>query len=302
MSKIENALAKARGQIIPLKPQRGAGPGQDMVALKQRPPNARDMAVAATALARMEEPWLLDEAALEAKRIIHPDTADPEVVMVFRDLRTKILQRVQENCTIMVSSVGKGADTAFVATNLAVAFALDDSKTSLLVDCSFSAPMFEHLVSSHEACGITDYLKNESVALEQIIHPIGVRRMRVIPTGRSYDQLAEYFTLHRMRQLLNELRERYPDRYIVLGAPPIADSAGANVLADLADYAILFVPYGAATESDVREAAGRIDANKLVGVVFTDFPELPMERRRLSGWLLGFLPFRRRRRVAAKRQ
>lgn len=298
MSKIESALAKARGRVIQLDPTKGTAPGKGIVPFEQRLPVTRepDRAAARKALARMEEPGLLDAAGLAARRILNVATSNPAVLMEFSELRTKILQVALKNCTIMVTSLAKGGDCGFVASNLAAAFALDDSKTALLLDCSLGAPLFEHLTPSPGALGITDYLRSDSVKLEQVIHPIGVRRLRLIPAGRSHDRLAEYFTLSKMRELLCEVRERYPDRYVVMGARDVTDSADAHILTELADYVVFVVPYGAVTERDINEAVKTIGGKKLLGVVFSSVPTLPKERTTLLGWLTGLVPFWNRRR------
>lgn len=297
MSKIETALSKARGRVVRLVSVENALPGKDLVPLDQRSIANREAerAAAAKALARMEERWLLDPAALADRRIISVGAAETDVVMIFRELRTKILQTAQTNCTIMVTPITKGGDGGFVAANLAVSFALDDSKTALLLDCSLGAPLFKHLTASADVPGITDYLKSENVGLEQIIHPVGVRRLRVIPTGRRHDRVADYFTSGKMRHLLSELRQRYPDRYVVLGAPPITESADANILMELADYVVLVVPYAMVTEAEIADAAKLIGDKKLLGVVFSGLPTLPRERYTFSGWVAGLLGFRRGR-------
>jgi protein-tyrosine kinase len=286
MSKIESALAKARGRGQ-LQSVKTTAPGTGIVAVEQRsaPHGEADRVAASKALTRMQEPRLLDAAALAERRIIHIGMADVEAVTAFRELRTKILQTAQKNCTIMVTSCADTGSSSSIATNLAIAFSLDDSKTAMLLDCNLGAPKLDHLVSSRDARGITDYLKGDGVGLEQVIHSVGVKRLRVIPAGRGHDHMAEYFTSNKMRELLNELRGRYIDRYIVLDAPPIVESADARVLVELADFAVLVVPYGSATEAQIAAAAKIIGEKKLLGVVFSDVPRLPKERLGLPWWL-----------------
>lgn len=295
MSKIEKALAKAGGRVVSLG-SAGARAGKELVATGERiSANApRDLALATRMLARMGEQSLLDVTAIAKRRIISVDTADPEAVVAFRELRTKILQCARGNCTIMVAPVANNGDGGFVAANLAVSFAMDDTKTALLVDCNLGAPLFNQL-STPERHGLADYLKDDAVQVEQIIQPVGIRRLRLIAAGRRHDKLAEYFTLAKMRRLIGELRERYPDRYVVLAAPPIGESADARILSELADYALLVVPYGGLTEAEIAEATKGIEKAKLLGVVFSDVPTLPREKRSLSGWIRGLLDMRSKR-------
>lgn len=287
MSKIESALAKARARGIQLASTAGARKaGTDLVPAQGRAQVDRQTreAVAAADLKRMQEPWLLNQRTLEERQIIHPDMADTNAAMAFRDLRTKIVQAAKENCTIVVTSCAKGRDSASVATNLAVSFSLDDCKTAVLINCDLAASSIDRLVPSEDERGITDYLRTASVKLEQIIYPIGLPRLRVIPAGKSLDHMAEYFTLAKMSQLLSELRARHADRYVVMNAPPIHDSADTRVLVELADYAVLVVPYGCVTDSQVTNAAKMIGEKKLLGAVFSEIPSLPSGHRGVLDW------------------
>jgi Mrp family chromosome partitioning ATPase len=111
--------------------------------------------------------------------------------------------------------------------------------------------------------------------VEQIIHPVGIQRLRLIPTGGQMDITVEYFTSLKMRRLLKNIKERFADRYIIIDAPPIMESADTRILADVCDYAILVVPYGKATEAQVLKASKSLGAHKLLGIVFNDEPRLP---------------------------
>jgi len=297
MSKIEKALAKAGGRVVRLGSVAKIATGKQLIATGERTSDNReiDLASASRMLARMEERAPLDAAALAERKIISVETADPDVIVAFRELRTKIVQVARGNCTIMVAPISKNADGGFVAANLAVSFSFDDTKSALLIDCSIGAPLFNHL-SAPGALGITDYLKGDGVSVEQIIQSVGIRRLRLISAGRHHDKLAEYFTLAKMRGLVGELRERYPDRYLVFGAPPIGESADARILLDLVDYAVLVVPYGRLTEAEIADATKGIDKAKLLGAVFSGVPALPRDKRRLSGWLPGLFGARSKRR------
>jgi protein-tyrosine kinase len=286
MSKIETALSKARGQVVRLDPVSGAkAAGKEMVPAQQRSLSDRQARQAAADLRRMDEPWLSEPRTLAEQRIIHLGMSDTQAAMAFSDMRTKILQIAQENCNIVVTSAAKGRDSALIAANLAVSFSLDDSKTAILLDCDLVARSIDQVIPSTSDYGIADYLRNDGVQLEQIICPTGLRRFRVIPAGKSHDHVAEYFTLAKMRELLNELRARYVDRYIVLNAPPIVESADARVLVELADYVVLVVPYGSVTGPQITDAAKLIGDKKLLGVVFSDMPCLPTGHRGVLGWL-----------------
>jgi Mrp family chromosome partitioning ATPase len=70
-----------------------------------------------------------------------------------------------------------------------------------------------------------------------------------------------------MKQFLQALRRRYPDRFIVLDTAPISDSPDARILTELCDYGLLVVPHGKLTPGKVENAARAFNPDKFVGAV-----------------------------------
>jgi Mrp family chromosome partitioning ATPase len=70
-----------------------------------------------------------------------------------------------------------------------------------------------------------------------------------------------------MKQFLQAIRRRYPDRFIVLDTAPIGDSPDARILGDLCDYSMLVVPHGRITTAAAENAAQAFDPEKFVGAV-----------------------------------
>ena len=92
--------------------------------------------------------------------------------------------------------------------------------------------------------------------------------LRLIPAGNRREPGAEFFTSARMRRFVDELRNRYRDRNVILDAPPLATSADARILVELADFIVLVVPSGRVAESQLRATLDVLPEKKLLGVVF----------------------------------
>lgn len=279
MSKIEDALKKVGGGKAPRSGTppdghqrqlaRAPQPSQASTSLTQRV-NSR------AEIARMVETSPISEEELARNKIIHSEMDDGRVLNAFRELRTKIVQKsLNGNGVIMVTGVGFGDGASFVARNLAAAFALDESKTALLLDCNFKNPQLSTIKTSDGKLGLTDYLESEEVPVDKIIHQAGINRFRLIPSGAHCEVPAEYFTSVRMGKLLTQLKNRYPERYIILDTPPITESADTTIVAAMCDHVLLVVPYGKVTQTQVEAAVKAVDKNKLLGVVFNNEPQLP---------------------------
>jgi len=280
MSKIEKALSRAKGDakmaLVPTS--RGSTSKANAEQTQSRPDSSRSTSVSVRAsstaeIARMQEASLLGRGELEKYGIIYPDLSDNATVQSFREIRTRILQRTQgRNAIVMVTSVSGGSGNSFVALNLAVAFAFDAGRTALLMDCNLGNSSTQRLFGAENPAGITDYLENPDIEVRDILHPVGIERLRVIPAGRQKDVPTEYFTSQKARQLLDGVRDRYSERFVIVDAPPMSESADTQILSELCDFVLLVAPYGRVTTMQIDACIEAIDPNKFLGVVFNDEP------------------------------
>lgn len=222
-------------------------------------------------IARISGGQALTPAQLRDRAVIYrTDVARPEVD-AFRDLRTKLLAMVDGNFVTLVAPVSRGCGGSFVARNLAAAMAFDETKSAMLVDCDLRHPSQDATMRVDTATGgLTDYLEDAEADLAGVLYDTGVPRLRLLPAGRQRETGAEYFSGFRMRLLLDSLRSRYPDRYVVLDSPPVIGSPDARILADLADVVVLVAGYGRDTPSTIAQAAANFDPAKFAGVLFNE--------------------------------
>lgn len=288
MSKIEKALQKAlQRHDLPERATPAAPADARSGALV-----AETSSLAVGSIRLMAQPLSFSPAERALKKIIVPDQAEHPTVKAFRELRTNIAQRTgTASSIIMVTGSARGGGATFVATNLAAAIAFESGRTALLIDCNLARPSLQRLLPAVNGPGLVDYLESERLDVNDIIHPSGVERLRVIPVGGRGSANAEYFTMGKMRQLLEALKTRYPDRQIIIDAPPITSSADSQILGALCDHIVLVVPYGRVTEGRLLTALKGVEAKKVVGMVFNDDPALPPMRwsRALAGWWLRLL-------------
>lgn len=207
---------------------------------------------------------------LDAAKIIYPGMQDVDTLNTFRELRNKLLQKSnKENFTLMVSSLASNGGGTYISENLAAAFALDFEKTALLVDCNAANPSSEKLLSTADI-GLTDFLEDPSISASDIIYSTGIPRLRMTPIGTRTAQGSELFSSDRMEAFINEVKNRYPERHIIIDAPPINSSPDSRVLADLCDYSILVVPYGKVTKMQISAGINSIPKEKLAGLIFNN--------------------------------
>lgn len=281
MSKIEDALNKvklsnSKGLRILSPDNKDASNKNPNLNSASRIVSPNNLRASSLEISRMSEDDLFTPEELSELKIIFSDMPGNKIVDTYRDLRTKIVQKTnRKNVSIMVTSAETNYFSHMTAINLSVAFTFDESKTAILIDSNLNSPKISDALEIDVHSGLTDYLENENIGVEQILHKSGIKRLRVIPAGSSRAMVTEYFTSLKMRNLMSHLLSRYSDRYIFVDSAPIIDSADTRILADMCDYVLLVVPYGKVTKNRVKEAADKIDKDKLLGVIFADKPALP---------------------------
>jgi len=303
VSKIEKALNKARAtgglRVVSSQPPctEYEQPSGNLPATVDTTALIEQRASMSKAIARMKETLPLGKHVLAQNQIIYPEMGENETVRAFREIRTKIIKKTQgQNCTILVTSVTGGGGSSFVTLNLGAVFSFDAGKTALLLDCNFKNPSLHRLFGAGTFRGLKDYLENSDMDVAEIIHPVGIERLRIIPSGGRREIPSEYFTSLKMKQLLDSIKQRYRDRYIILDAPPMTESADMQILAELCDYIVLVAPYGRVTETQVDVCAKAIGEKKLIGVLFNNEPAPPVLQWRsilnpfVALWAILFRP------------
>jgi capsular exopolysaccharide synthesis family protein len=275
MSKIEKALNRAREgglQVVPRAEAPGTAAGTSVVAYRSAHPETIPRMA-------MNEVRMLAPADLENRGIIRPQRGEDPAVQVFRELRTKIIQHSQgKNAIVLVSSVTRDCGASFVSRNLAAAFAFDVGKTALLIDCNLADPSVHQLLNNASIPGLADYLENPSLDVEKIIQPLGIARFRLVTAGTRHEAPEELLTSAKMKQLMDNVRRRYLERFVILDGPPMSKIADIRTLTELADYVLIVARYGRTTSAQLAASVNGVGEKKLLGVVFNEEPRIPRIR------------------------
>lgn len=219
----------------------------------------------------MALPALWTQEELYEKKVIFAGMRQRDLLNSFREVRIKLLQKSKsDNIVVLVASVSNEGGASFFGFNLAATFALDLHKTALYVDCNPYGSSAERYIVTPVELGLTQYLTDNNIALKRIIYPSGIERLRVIPSGGASESAAEFFNSKRMEVLVQEIKNRYPDRFIVLEAPSIQQSTEARILAQYCDHAVLVVPFGKAVTAEVLSAIDAVGKEKFAGLVFNN--------------------------------
>jgi len=219
---------------------------------------------------KMSEVHSFSDAELDQLKILRQGMKDEKVLKMFRELRTRLYAHAGgKNFVCMVTSVTSDGGASYVSRNLSAAIALDKTKTAVIVDCNFYDPSSEELLGAESNLGLTDYLSVRDMGLEFIVYASGIPRVRVIPAGNNGEAATERLSSNKMHLFVQELKTRYSDRFVILDGPSVSEySADVRLIGSLCDFVVLVVPYGKATDAQIKHAVDTIGRDRLAGIVF----------------------------------
>jgi exopolysaccharide/PEP-CTERM locus tyrosine autokinase len=258
MSRIEQALEKtaaARNRqtapVAPINPAPGKEPaaGPSMDALLKTPP------------LQINNPML-------AAMYDNHDAASEE----YNKLRSRIITLTQGdefyNTLMVTSTIGEEGKT-LTALNLAISMAKGYDHTVLLVDADLRRPSLHRVLNLKPKVGLIQCL-TEKVPVSEALIKTGIGKLVVLPAGGSIDNPVELLASNQMKELIVELKNRYPERYVIFDTPPILPFADAQVLAPEVDGTVFVVREGKAKSKDVKEAIRSLHDTNIFGVVYND--------------------------------
>ena len=189
----------------------------------------------------------------------------------FRRLRTHVLKLNVSDPpkTIMVTSATEGEGKTFVAANLAAGIAHDLHFHALLVDCDLRSPALSHWFGVQNGHGLSDYLVGKG-QLSELILKTEMEKLSILTGGSVQAKPAELIGSRKMEALVNELKLRYNDRYIILDATPLLATTEPEVLARLVDGILIVVRAGVTPRETVKQAVASLDPKKILGFVLND--------------------------------
>jgi len=186
----------------------------------------------------------------------------------YKVLRIQILQRTRERDlnTVMITSALPGEGKTLTSINTALSLAKEFNQTVLLVDCDLKKQNVHKYFGFSSDNGLVNYLENDHMLKDLFIWP-GIEKFTLISGGETVNNSSEYLGSPKMKDLVNELKTRYDDRYVIFDTPPVLSGADTITLAPLVDSIIMVVEAGRTSIYDVKKALELIPQEKFLGFV-----------------------------------
>ncbi|WP_119395158.1 P-loop NTPase family protein [Salinibius halmophilus] len=234
---------------------------------KERPPVVYNPA---DTLRLIANPSPLSNSERQTRKIIYSGMANKAILDVYRTIRIKLRKRIDDdkNFSVLITSLSKNTNATLTAFNLATSFAMQQQSAALFIDCNPYDSGLAELIDTPLDKGVTDYINDPELKVKDIMYPSGIDRLSVIPAGTLADAATELFTLARMNDLMEDLKERYPDRFIIVNAPSLLQGTEASVLERYMDQTALSILPGEVTREDISAAVDTLNPKKFAGLIF----------------------------------
>ncbi|MGB5156576.1 polysaccharide biosynthesis tyrosine autokinase [Desulfobacterium sp. N47] len=183
-------------------------------------------------------------------------------------LRTRILRRTKERGgrSIMITSALSGEGKTTTAINLSLTFAKGFEQTVMLVDCDFRKQCVHEVMGFNSDRGLLDHLLDDMPLSDLIVWP-GIEKLTVISGGKTIQESSEVIASPRMRELDSEMKNRYPERYVIFDVPPLLVGTDAMTFAPLVDWIIMVVQAGKTSMAEVNKAMQMLPKEKVLGLI-----------------------------------
>ena len=186
----------------------------------------------------------------------------------FRKLTSLIITHGMANSprSILVTSCMPEEGKTTVALNLSATIATGLDHSAILIDADLRRRCLTSLLGLKDTLGLSDVLE-ERVSIEEIIIDTEIKSLTILSAGSNSSNPAELIGSTRMKSLIQQLKARYEDSYIIIDSTPLVASSEPNALSQMTDGVIVVIMADKTRRDVVKRELNAINSEKILGVV-----------------------------------
>lgn len=207
--------------------------------------------------------------AISSQYVITVNQPDSPVAEEYRKLKSMIIRETKSDFlnTIMITSTIENEGKTLTAINFAISVAQEIDHSIVLIDADLRKPNIHEYFGIKPKMGLSDYLTKD-IDISEVMIKTGIGNLVIIPAGKVLQNPVELLASKKMKSLIDELKHRYVDRYIIVDTPPLLPFADALTLGNYVDGIVFVVKEGHAQLKSIKEALNSIENLKILGIVF----------------------------------
>lgn len=269
-SLLERAAARgfASGQSAREQREAEAPPRQPEPPLRPEPPVSEPLgATPGPTQPRRSTEVSVDLARLKTRGFITPDSRRSRLSEEVRLIKRRLMQQMslfaQESAdesdvslghVIMVTSARPEEGKSFFSLNLALSFIADEGYNVLLIDADILRPTILSTLGLKAKKGLVDVLRDPTIEMADVLLRDHALRLTLMPSGQPVASATELFGSHQMREFVERIARRYPDRVIIFDAPPVLASTEPLAIAQHVGQVLFVVEANTTSQRAVRSA------------------------------------------------
>ena len=215
-------------------------------------------------------------ALLEPTPVVTPGRLDDHLVSLleptsfaaeqYRSARLAIetFRRERGTRLVAVSSPARGDGKTTTTINLAGVLA--QGQRVVLVEADLRRPSMAQMLGIYGGGGLTSYLLDSSLDLEQIVQRPAGLAFPVVVAGAVAAMPYELLKSPRLNALFTELLASYD--FVVIDTPPALAFPDVGILRDVIDGFVLVVRANRTPREQVRQSIGKIGTDRVLGMIF----------------------------------
>ncbi|HEX4504450.1 MAG TPA: XrtA-associated tyrosine autokinase [Alphaproteobacteria bacterium] len=251
-------------QQMPLKRQSQATPPDD-APMPVAPPVPQEVKAPAVKTSRSV---VLDTARLALAGTIDWTADRTPVMEELRLIKRRLLRRAFNEANgpdsishlVMITSAKPREGKTFCSTNIAISISLEEDYNVLLVDADVRRQALRQNLGLEANQGFVDLLLNPGLDMADVLLRTNIPRLSILPAGMMSDRAPELLASSRMRDLIDDMAQRYRDRIIIFDTAPCLVSSDAATLAAHVGQVVFVVEAEQTQQHEIVAALNLISA------------------------------------------
>jgi receptor protein-tyrosine kinase len=220
---------------------------------------------------RLSRQVVIDRGRLASSGIAIPSSERSKSVEEFRIIKQGLLRNAasdpERGRLIMVTSARPREGKTFTSLNLALSIASERDMRVLLIDCDVHRQTLVEMLGIEADKGLFDLLTDPELDIADVLLRTNIANFTVLPSGKAGPLVPELLSSNKMSDLMDEMHRRYPDRFIILDAPPCLATSDPSVLAGLVGQVVFVVEANRTQEPEIAAALRLISSCPNIGLV-----------------------------------
>lgn len=191
----------------------------------------------------------------------------------FRALVTRLenMRHQKEMKSLQVTSGVTNEGKTFVATNLAITFAIHCRSKVLLLEGDLHRPNMASLFGLKDLRGLSHWWSQQEEEITHFLYRLNEMPLWLLSAGTGHEQPSHILQSSRFAQAFNQLSGLFD--WIIVDSTPMFPIADVNLWSRLVHGSLLVVREGTAPVKAIEKGIHSVDNFKLVGVVLNEASE-----------------------------